>query len=203
MDADRMVLTVEPPTKCLEPDSPLSTDPLIGPQSPDYPKEASNLRNNKAANMSASAESLDKLLSEEEAKNKCSFPFNNIFTFQGAASPAERTADQLLGGACAPPEASHPDNASARSRSPVGISGNSAEPTVSSPQKDTSSRPMLYENWPVSKKDKQAKSSKGDNSQQQQQQQHFSDSLSLNAGVPACSIATDGSNSNEQDASML
>ena len=34
-DPDRMVLTVEPPRRYLEPDSPNSTDQLIGPQSPD------------------------------------------------------------------------------------------------------------------------------------------------------------------------
>ena len=61
-DPDRVVLTVEPPKKFIEPDSPSSMDHLIGPQSPDI--EAANYRRPHVS-VSDNKELLDRLLEEE------------------------------------------------------------------------------------------------------------------------------------------
>ncbi len=61
-DPDRVVLTVEPPPKMLEPDSPSSIDPLIGPQSPDIELTSNRRCSHKADNVQL----LDKLLRVEE-----------------------------------------------------------------------------------------------------------------------------------------
>ena len=57
-NADRMVLTVDPPKKCLEPDSPSSIDQLIAPQSPDYDTQVLKRRPQLGAASSASLEDL-------------------------------------------------------------------------------------------------------------------------------------------------
>ena len=59
-DPDRVVLTVEPPKKFLEPDSPSSVDHLIGPQSPDI-----EVASNRRPRVSDNTELLDRLLEEE------------------------------------------------------------------------------------------------------------------------------------------
>ena len=59
-DSDRVVLTVEPPKKFLEPDSPSSVDHLIGPQSPDI-----EVASNRRPRVSDNTELLDRLLEED------------------------------------------------------------------------------------------------------------------------------------------
>jgi hypothetical protein len=149
-DADRVVLSVEPPVKCLEPDSPLSTEPLIGPQTPDYKLPLSPpYKMDRHANLRASAESLDRLLAEEEAKTsaaeapslheqqqqheqheqqrqQASYPFNNIFTFQEPECPLQSAQDR-----------DEPSNLMSASQSP---------------ELETAHQPgplRTYVNWPV------------------------------------------------------
>ena len=89
-DPDRMVLTVEPPRKYVEPDSPNSLMQLIGPQSPDYregiPTEPS-MHQLKKANGNGSAESLDKLLLHED-KITGSPQYGNVFSYDSFISDA-------------------------------------------------------------------------------------------------------------------
>ena len=63
-DPDRMVLTVEPPKRYLEPDSPNSMDQLISPQSPDFDNECQK----KKSNLNGSSESLDQMFKEDERR---------------------------------------------------------------------------------------------------------------------------------------
>ena len=99
-DADQVVLTVQPPKKCIEPDSPNSTDDLIAPQSPDY-----NIgEQSKRPNLSASAESLDKLLKEEDALdtralNNKPFAYNrfNYFPEDQSSQQSEDLSNEASG----------------------------------------------------------------------------------------------------------
>ena len=106
-DSDRMVLTVDPPLKYLEPDSPNSMDQLIGPQSPDIGHLL-----HKKPNLRASAESIDELLHREEkgaassgdgrarkedgALPKKNFSYQRVFDYDMAADSLENQADDAL-----------------------------------------------------------------------------------------------------------
>ncbi|KAK2191827.1 hypothetical protein NP493_44g04010 [Ridgeia piscesae] len=89
-DPDRMVLTVEPPRKYVEPDSPNSLMQLIGPQSPDYREGMAtepSMHQLKKANGNGSAESLDKLLLHED-KLTGSPQYGNVFSYDSFISDA-------------------------------------------------------------------------------------------------------------------
>ncbi len=106
-DPDRMVLTVEPPRRYLEPDSPNSMDQLIGPQSPDF----DNAPLQKKPNLSTSAESIDKLLKEDNTKTqpptniaKCKlFSYKPVFDYEATGELKKNALKNVMGATAEPP----------------------------------------------------------------------------------------------------
>ena len=94
-DPECMVLTVEPPKKYVEPDSPNSLMHLIGPQSPDYkdvPAAETSVHPLKKANGKGSAESLDKLLLHEDKLTGNVFKYDSFISDACLSQPGGRTS---------------------------------------------------------------------------------------------------------------